>query len=77
MIDKEIGAIAALLTSNDIHQSALAELLLEKGIISEEEFQARVDKLVAEQFQKGAKTYAKILRYIARRDKPPEADEEN
>ena len=46
MTDKDIAAIAVLLTSNDIHQTVIGDLLLDKGIITQDEFDAKKKQLL-------------------------------
>ena len=61
MTDKDIAAIAVLLTSNDIHQTMIGDLLLDKGIITEEEFQARINARIEKDFETGVENYRKIF----------------
>ena len=61
MTDKDIAAIAVLLTSNDIHQTVIGDLLLDKGIITEEEFQARINARIEKDFETSVEDYRKII----------------
>lgn len=61
MTDKDIAAIAVLLTSNDIHQTVIGDLLLDKGIITEEEFQARINARIEKDFETSVENYRKIF----------------
>lgn len=68
MTDKEIIAVAALLASNDIHQNAIANLLAEKGIITKDELQARINVLIEEKFETGIESYQKVIRNMTKHE---------
>lgn len=72
MIDRDAIAIATLLAVNDIHQSALADLLIEKGFITEDEFNARIEKKIADELELGVENYKKVIRELTSNKKPPE-----
>ena len=51
--DKELGTFKELLITNAIQVDALAKLLIEKGIITEEEFYAKLKQVQLEYQRKG------------------------
>ena len=74
MTDKEIIAVAALLASNDIHQTVIGDLLLDKGIITEKEFQARINARIEKDFETSVENYRKIICDMTRRHKTESED---
>ena len=61
MIDKEMGIIVKLQTANFLHTSAIANFLIEKGIITENELETTRDGLFQEKFDCCAEEYEKTF----------------
>ena len=61
MTDKEISIIVKLLTANFLHESAIANLLIEKGVITGDELETTRDGLFQERFDNCAEEYEKTI----------------
>lgn len=62
MADTEMSIIIKILTANFLHESAVVNLLIEKGVITGDELKATRDELFSERFDNCAEEYEKTLR---------------
>lgn len=70
MTDKEINAVAISLANVGVYQTTLVELLIEKGVFTQEEFSTSFESKI-ENMTKLIEAYIEAYRVITE-EKPPE-----